>query len=54
MFGFITLIMCTSTITVYLMWQKTLPITNDEMDFMKFGSSTKDQSKYFNHHYYSH
>lgn len=43
MFGFITLIMCTSTFTVYLMWQKTLPHTDDEMDFLKFGSLTNDQ-----------
>lgn len=42
MFGFVIIIMCTSTITVYLMWQKSLPRTNDEMDFMKFGSLTKD------------
>lgn len=26
------------------MWQKTLPHTDDEMDFMRFGSLTKDQS----------
>lgn len=45
MFGFVILIMCTSTITVYLMWQKTLPRTNDEMEFLKFGSLTKDESK---------
>lgn len=43
LFGFIILITCTSTITVYLMWQKILPNTKDEMEFLKFGSLTTEQ-----------